>query len=167
MITGITEREKQLGTEIDRLVAESAEAAENFVSEMLCSVEDFNILTAAESAVYARLVCRCLLNKKFKNRLTDCIRENETIRRAVFGFLNTYKYSLTFILRRTVRLNDLDFTKELFELLSRNRFCNAAAKPWSDKWSLDFIVDETLAAPPDYLSLTPEHEALIRSYKTQ
>lgn len=166
-MTGISEREKALGAEIDRLVAESAEAAENFVRELLCSVEDFNVLTAAESAAYARLVCRCLLNKKFKNRLTDCIRENETIRRAVFGFLNTYKYSLTFILRRTVRLNDINFTKELLGLLSGNRFCHAAAKPWSDKWSLDFIVEETLAAPPDYLNLTPEHEAVIRSYKTQ
>ncbi len=167
MMTGISEREKALGAETDRLVAESAEAAENFVSELLCSVEDFNVLTAAESAAYARLVCRCLLNKKFKNRLTDCIRENETIRRAVFGFLNTYKYSLTFILRRTVRLNDIEFTKDLFELLRHNRFCHAAAKPWSDKWSMDFIVDETLAAPSDYLNLTPEHEAVIMSYKTQ
>ncbi len=59
------------------------------------------------------------------------------------------------------------FTKDLFELLRHNRFCHAAAKPWSDKWSMDFIVDETLAAPPDYLNLTPEHEAVIRSYKTQ
>ena len=167
MKTGISECEKTLGREIDTLVAENPEAAEKFVSEMLCSVEDFNTLTAAESAAYARLACRCLLNKKFKNRLTDCIRENDTIRRAVFGFLNTYKYSLTFILRRTVRLNDVDFTKELFELMRQNRFCHAAAKPWSDKWSMDFIVDETLAAPPDYLNLTPEHEAFIRAYKTQ
>ncbi len=92
------------------------------------------------------------------------MKEDETLRRAVFGELNTNKYSLIFMMKRLLRLNDIELTREILELLKNNPFRQEEAKPWSDRWSLGFLLDEVLNAPSDYLNLSPESLETIQFY---
>ena len=80
---------------------------------------------------------------------------------AIFGELNTYKYSLVFLFRRLIRLNETELTEELLSLLKNNPYRDDSAKDYSDRWSLRFIIDEALRAPDDYLDLSEENKNVI------
>jgi hypothetical protein len=95
------------------------------------------------------------------------IKDNDTIRRAVFGSLNTCKYSLIFILKRVFRQNDAELTREILAILADNPFRDDTAKSYADRWSLDFIVDEALKAPAEYLNLSDESLKIIQTYLTE
>lgn len=92
------------------------------------------------------------------------ILDNPDLRKIVFGELNTYKYSIVFILKRLVKTGNTDIIKEVLDLLSDNPYRDDSAKDYSDRWSLSFIIRETLSAPDDYLNLSEENRKLIEGY---
>ena len=92
------------------------------------------------------------------------ILDNPDLRKTVFGELNTYKYSIVFILKRLVKTGNTDIIKEVLDLLSDNPYRDDSAKDYSDRWSLSFIIRETLSAPDDYLNLSEENRKLIEGY---
>ena len=144
-------QEKSLAAQIDALAAENPEAALAFVAQLSESAVQGE-LTRAESAAAARLICRFLLHRKNKSRLVNCISESQAIRRAVFGCLNTYKHSLIYLLKRIIRENDLELTREIITLLENNPFSDGTAKPCSDKWSSRINIEGALKVPAEYLS---------------
>ena len=101
------------------------------------------------------------MHRKMKSRLTDMLKTDDELRAAIFGELNTYKYSLVFLFRRLIRLNETELTDELLSLLKNNPYRDDSAKDYSDRWSLRFIIDEALRAPDDYLDLTDENKRII------
>ena len=92
------------------------------------------------------------------------ILENPELRKIIFGELNTYKYSVVFILKRLVKTGNTAVIREVLELLSENPYRDDSAKDYSDRWSMSFIIRETLSAPEDYLNLSEENENLLKSY---
>lgn len=57
-----------------------------------------------------------------------------------------------------------DIIKEVLDLLSENPYRDDSAKDYSDRWSLSFIIRETLSAPDDYLNLSEENRKLLEKY---
>ena len=108
-----------------------------------------------------RICCRFLMHRKMKSRLADTLKTDDELRAAIFGELNTYKYSLVFLFRRLIRLNETELTEELLSLLKNNPYRDDSAKDYSDRWSLRFIIDEALRAPDDYLDLSEENKNVI------
>lgn len=162
----IIAREKELGLLMERLLEEDRDEAQGLAHRLAEEAEKEGELNRACSAAYARLLCRFLLSKRNKSRLTDIIREDELLRTAVFGRLNTYKYSLVFLLKRVLRLNDPDLTAQILGLIRDNPFEEKGAKAWSDRWSIDFVIAEALKAPEDYLAITPENKETAESFLT-
>lgn len=159
----LPENERAVGDYIDSLTSSSPEEALAFVKEFLKShCEDFTV--RGKSASTARCVTRFLLHKKSKDFLIPVILDNPDLRKIVFGELNTYKYSIVFILKRLVKTGNTDIIKEVLDLLSENPYRDDSAKDYSDRWSLSFIVRETLSAPDDYLNLSKENKKLIEEY---
>lgn len=76
--------------------------------------------------------------QKCKASMTDIIQANAVLRRAIFGRLNTYQYSLIFLMKRLFRLNDLALTEEILRLLASNPYRDDASKPYESRWSLVF-----------------------------
>ena len=74
--------------------------------------------------------------------MTDIIQANAVLRRAIFGRLNTYQYSLIFLMKRLFRLNDLALTEEILRLLASNPYRDDASKPYESRWSLVFLIDK-------------------------
>ena len=160
----IVVNERAVSEHIDILTAHDPAEAEKFCALLLNENEDKLSVDRAVSAAYARCICRFLLHKKNKNRLVEIIKNNNTIRKAVFGYLNTYKYSLVFMMKRVFRQNDTGLINEILELLETNPFRDEHAKSYSDRWSLEFLVREALKAPADYLNLSNECLKIIKSY---
>lgn len=159
----LPENERAVGDYIDSLTYSSPEEALVFVKEFLsCHKDDFTV--RGKSASAARCVTRFLLHKKSKDFLIPVILENPDLRKIVFGELNTYKYSIVFILKRLVKTGNTDVIKEVLDLLSENPYRDDSAKDYSDRWSLSFIIRETLSAPDDYLNLSEENKELIEKY---
>lgn len=166
-INDILNEEKATGLEIERLCMSDIEAAQAIVQEIACEALSLGDLGRAQSAAYARLICRFLLHKKCKSRLAQLLTENEMLTMAVFGKLNTYKYSIIFLLKRILRLNNTALTQKVLELIKENPFENSEAKPWSDRFSLGFIITQALEAPEDYLNLSEENRAVIEKFLHQ
>lgn len=166
-INDILNEEKETGLEIERLCMSDIDAAQAMVQEIACEALALNDLGRAQSAAYARLICRFLLHKKCKSRLAQLLTENETLTTAVFGKLNTYKYSIIFLLKRILRLNNTALTQKVLELIKENPFEDSKAKPWSDRFSLGFIITQALEAPEDYLNLSDENRAVIEKFLYQ
>lgn len=97
--------------------------------------------------------------------MTDVIKANPILRRAVFGQLNTYQYSLIFLMKRLFRLNDPALTEEILRLLASNPYRDDASKPYESRWSLAFLIDEVLKAPEDYLRLSQAGLELLAAAK--
>ncbi len=169
MITGedIILREKDYAATIDALTCENPEQAEDFCALLISGNGDGPGPDRAVSGAYARCLCRFLLHKKNKSRLIEIIRDNRIIREAVFGRLNTYKYSLVFMMKRVFRQNDVVLTGEILALLANNPFRDEQAKPYADRWSLGFLICETLKAPADYMNLSDESLKIIQAYLTE
>lgn len=163
----IIENERAIAAYIDGLTNNNTEDAEQFCTSLLIENEEKFSSNRAVSGAYARCICRFLLHKKNKSYLARVIEENETIRIAVFGKLNTYKYSLIFMMKRVFRQNKTELTKEILELLAANPFRDEQAKPYADRWSLEFLLTETMKAPEDYLNLSEESLKIIKKYKME
>lgn len=159
----LPENERQVGEYIEKLTFQSPGEALAFVLEFL-EAHRAEFSERGKSASVARCLMRYLLHKKSKEYLVPVLTENETLRKAVFGQLNTYKYSVVFMLKRLVKLNDSSLTREALSLLENNPFRDDTAKDYSDRWSFSFIIRETLSAPEDYLGLTEESRELINSF---
>lgn len=163
LTASLPENERAVGDYIDSLTGESPEEALAFVKEFLsCHRDDFDV--RGKSASAARCVTRFLLHKKSKDFLIPVILENPDLRKTVFGELNTYKYSIVFILKRLVKTGNTDVIREALGLLSENPYRDDTAKDYSDRWSMSFIIRETLSAPEDYLNLSGENRSLLESY---
>lgn len=153
--------EKKLSARIDRLTILDRPAAETLCTALVRAEEDWPAHSPASSAACARCVTRFLLHKKCKCTLVETIRQNAALRTAIFGRLNAYQYSLIFLLKRLVRLNDHAMTQELLELLAANPYRDDTAKSYESRWSLAFLMDEVLKAPADYLRLDASSLALL------
>ena len=159
--------EKEYAAHIDALTCENPELAETFCALLISGNGDILSLNRAVSGAYARCLCRFLLHKKNKSRLVEIIKDNRVIREAVFGRMNTYKYSLVFMMKRVFRQNDVFLTGEILELLANNPFRDEQAEPYADRWSLGFLINETLQAPAEYLNLSDESLKIIQLYLTE
>ena len=159
--------EREVSAAIDALTAENPAEAEKFCTLLLLENRVKTGESRAVSAAYARCICRFLLHRKNKSRLMAVIKNNDTIRCAVFGQMNTCKYSLIFIVKRVFRQNDPDLMQEVLALLAANEFRDDSAKPYADRWSLDFILSEAMKAPAEYLNLSDESLKIIQSYLTE
>jgi len=159
--------EREISAVIDALTAENPAEAEQFCALLLNENKEKLNTNRAVSGAYARCLCRFLLHKKNKSGLTETITNNETIRVAIFGQLNTYKYSLIFIMKRVFRQNDVVLTREILELIAGSPFRDETAKAYSDRWSLGFLIGEVMKAPVEYLNLSDESLKIIQSYLTE
>lgn len=155
--------EKELASRIEALALQDISAARDLAQDIAHEAMSRS-LSRAESSAAARLICRFLLHRKNKSRLTDCIRESEAIRRAVFGCLNTYKHSLVFLLKRIARENDLALMGEVLRLLGTNPWNDSGAPDYSDRLSVRFVAERTLAAPEDYLCLSEGSRELLKQF---
>lgn len=160
----IIEDEQALAAHIDALTNESVQEGERFCTLMLQKNDEKLSLNKAVSAAYARCVCRFLLHKKNKSRLGPIIADNRVIRKAVFGRLNTYKYSLVYMMKRVFRLNNVPLTLEILDLLAENPFRDDSAKSYAREWSLHFLIHESLKAPADYLDLSEDSLKIINQF---
>lgn len=167
VINDILSEEKLLGAQLESLCTNDYAQAQRLAESIAQQALLREGLSRAQSAAYARLICRFLLHKKSKSRLVRLLTENETLLTAVFGRLNTYKYSIVFLLKRIFRLNDAFLTQKVLELLEGNPFEEKGAKPWSDRWSLGFVITQALEAPEDYLDLSEENRAVINKFLNQ
>jgi hypothetical protein len=156
--------ERLIKENIRALNAQNPSEAERFCVELLVANDDRISESRAVSAAYARCICVFLLDKKNKSVLTEIIKNNTIIRKAFFGRMNTYKYSIIFVLKRVLKLNDIELTREVLKLISSNPFRDDSAKAYSDRWSLKFIADEVRKAPEDYLNLSEESRRILSQY---
>ncbi len=165
-MTSFSENEKALCAKIDELCMTDINSAHELINNLLAECSPEQKQSKVQSAAFSRICCRFLMHRKLKSQLTDILIENKVLRTALFGELNTYKYSLVFLLRRLIRLNNPILTEELLALLSNNPYRDDSAKDYEDRWSLRFIIDETLNAPEDYLALSDENKTVIQKYTT-
>lgn len=163
----VIKNEREIAARIEYLTNENPAEAERFCTSLLTENEEKLSMNRAVSAAYARCICRFLLHKKNKNRLVRIIEDNAEIRGAVFGRMNTYKYSLIFMMKRVFRQNNAKITEEILELLRGNPFRDEKAKPYADRWSLRFLLLETMKAPEDYMNLSDESLKIINKYFTE
>ncbi len=147
----LLENEAEIGKQIDALCLSDPAEAERFVMRLLSENEHRFSESRAVSGCLARLLCRFLLHRKRKDRLFDTIKNNSFLREAFFGRLNTYKYSLTFVLKRVMKHSDSELNTEIMKLIEKNPFRDDTAAVWSDRWSMDFILGEIARIPEDYL----------------
>ena len=152
--------EKQLCAEVESLCVTDPDSAHALIDGVIADCGEAKA-DRAQSAAVSRICCRFLMHRKMKSRLADTLKTDDELRTAIFGELNTYKYSLVFLFRRLIRLNETELTDELLSLLKNNPYRDDSAKDYSDRWSLRFIIDEALRAPDDYLDLTDENKRII------
>ena len=157
--------EKEICAQIEDICMTEPEKAYELVLSLIdeCTIEQRQ--NRAQSAALSRIICRFLMHRKNKSRMVPVLTHDDRISKILFGELNTYKYSLVFLLRRLIRLNDIELSRKLLELISNNPYRDDSSKDYSDRWSMSFILKETLDAPDDYLALSDESKALIESYK--
>jgi len=151
--------EKQLCAEVEELCVTDPDSAHALIDGVIADCDE--ACDRAQSAAASRICCRFLMHRKMKSRLVDTLKTDDGLRKAIFGELNTYKYSLVFLFRRLIRLNETELTDELLSLLKNNPYRDDSAKDYSDRWSLRFIIDEALRAPDDYLDLSEENKNVI------
>lgn len=149
----LLQSEKTIGAEIDALTAESPKEAEAFVTAFLKDNLPLFSAGRAPSGALSRLLCRFLLHRKSKDFLVPTIIENDFLRRAFFGELNTCKYSLVYVFRRVLRARNTEINKEICRLLKDNPFRDDTARDYSERWSLEFIKRKALAGQNDAESL--------------
>lgn len=159
--------ERALAEQIDEMTFSDRLSAEALCTRLVQAEEVWPERSAAASAACARCVTRFLLHKKCKCTLVETLRQNTVLRTAVFGRLNTYQYSLIFLMKRLFRLNDLALTREILGLLAANPYRDDTAKAYESRWSLTFLIDETLKAPADYLRLDEASLALLTTPQKQ
>ncbi len=156
--------EKALCAEVEELCMTDTDSAYELIVSLLDGL-DAGELSRVQSASLSRVFCRFLMHRKMKSRLVNILCTDARLRTVLFGELNTYKYSLVFLFRRLIRLNDMALTSELLSLLAANPYRDDTAKDYSDRWSLRFIIDEAMRAPDDYLDLSGENQAVIASVR--
>ena len=155
------EWEKALSARVEALTLTDKRMAEELCTQLVTAEACWPDRSAAASAACARCVTRFLLHKKCKATLAETLTRNSTLRTAVFGRLNTYQYSLIFLIKRLLRLHDPALTAELLALVQENPYRDDTAKSYESRWSLACLIGEVLKAPEDYLQLDTESRALL------
>lgn len=158
--------EKALCAKVEDLCMTDTDSAYELTVSLLDEL-DTGELSRAQSASLSRVFCRFLMHRKMKSKLVNILCTDTRLRTALFGELNTYKYSLVFLFRRLIRLNDTALTSEILSLLAANPYRDDTAKDYSDRWSLRFIIDEAMRAPDDYLDLSEENQAVIAKVRQE
>lgn len=92
--------EKQLCAEIEELCVTAPDSAHALIDGVIADCGEAKA-DRAQSAAVSRICCRFLLHRKMKSRLADTLKTDDELRAAIFGELNTYKYSLVFLFRRS------------------------------------------------------------------
>ncbi len=165
-MNSFSENEKALCAKADELCATDLDGAHRFIGNLIAECTPEQKSSKVQSAALSRICCRFLMHRKTKNRLVTILTQDVALRTAIFGEINTYKYSLVFLLRRLLRLNDPVLTDELLTLLKNNPYRDDSAKDYSDRWSFQFVINEALCAPDDYLNLSDENKKVIQKYTT-
>ena len=108
--------EKGLCAEVESLCMTDPDSAHALIDSVISDCGEVKS-DRAQSASVSRVCCRFLMHRKMKSRLVDTLKTDDGLRKAIFGELNTYKYSLVFLFRRLIRLNETELTQELLTLL--------------------------------------------------
>lgn len=157
----LIENEKALGAQIDELTAQDHNAALGYVLKLLEENEEIFSHSRAASACLARLVSRFLMHRKNKDNMVKIVSENDYLRRAYFGRLNTYKYSMVFVAKRVMRKGDIGLAKEIIDLIKNNPYRDDTAEDYSERFSWSFVARKILASQEEYLKLSDEIIALL------
>lgn len=163
MTESILREERAIQEAIERITAQNGSQAAQYVQDLLDKRPE-NV-SAAESASYARCVCRFLLHRKMKAHFVALLAKNVVIRNAIFGQLNTYPYSLVFLLQRILRTNNLPLIQEVLTLLEQNPFRESAPNGGASHWNMHFLIAEATRDAAEYLSLQPEVEKLLKQFR--
>lgn len=157
----------------DTYKAENAGAAER-KAEALRQKEKECLLLAREAAekdpdresarAAARRICAFLLDPKMKSRFAALLKEKPEYRRALFGRLDPHPLALIRLLTAVLKLGDPALTREVMEAMKSNPFRTTCPRPYAGEWSPEYILRETLKAPPDYLALTGENSETVSAY---
>ena len=83
--------EKQLCAEIEELCVTAPDSAHALIDGVIADCGEAKA-DRAQSAAASRICCRFLMHRKMKSRLTDTLKTDDELRKAIFGELNTYKY---------------------------------------------------------------------------
>ncbi len=163
----ILENRREIMAHIESLIREDLDRAGEYCLALTAVYESLPEKSKAVAGAFAACLSSYLLHKKNKTRLIELIREQGELSLAFFGRLDTYKYSLVFVLKRIFRENDKKLVQEVLDLLFNNPFRNEGSKPYSDSWSLAFVIDEALKAPEDYLNLKEDTLEAIEVFKAK
>ncbi len=164
-MTDLLERKAYYLQEIDRLCETDLEQASRFVSEILSQACETEQKNPAVSAALAGCICRFLLHKKMKTRIIATLLTQPLLTRVLFGELNSYKYSLVFLLKRIVRHGDAAFLEWVLQLLQGNPYRDDSAADYAAQWSFGFLLREMQKAPPEYLQCSPECRAVLEKFE--
>ena len=115
--------EKGLCAEVESLCMTDPDSAHALIDSVISDCGEVKS-DRAQSASVSRVCCRFLMHRKMKSRLVDTLKTDDGLRKAIFGELNTYKYSLVFLFRRLIRLNETEITDA--EIVSAAETVNAA-----------------------------------------
>lgn len=102
--------EKGLCAEVESLCMTDPDSAHALIDSVISDCGEVKS-DRAQSASVSRICCRFLMHRKMKSRLVDTLKTDDSLRKAIFGELNTYKYSLVFLFRRLIRLNETELTQ--------------------------------------------------------
>lgn len=87
--------EKGLCAEVESLCMTDPDSAHALIDSVISDCGEVKS-DRAQSASVSRVCCRFLMHRKMKSRLVDTLKTDDGLRKAIFGELNTYKYSLVF-----------------------------------------------------------------------
>lgn len=123
-----------------------------------------NDLDRESARAAARRICSFLLDPKMKSRFAALLASKPDFRRALFGRLDPHPLALIRLLTAILKRNDPALTREVLELMKNNRFRTPDPKPYAGEWSPGYVLQETLQAPPDYLTLSEENKQTVFAY---
>lgn len=140
---------------IEKMLSLAAEDGNEALELTLALLENHPAekISRGESASAARCITAFLLHRRRKSELVPILREENALCEAVFGRLNTYKYSMIFMLRRVMHSGDEALSLKILELIKNNPYRDDAAKDYSEKWSYEFILRELQSDSGDYIKL--------------
>ena len=88
--------EKGLCAEVESLCMTDPDSAHALIDSVISDCGEAKS-DRAQSASVSRVCGRFLMHRKMKSRLVDTLKTDDGLRKAIFGELNTYKYSLVFL----------------------------------------------------------------------
>lgn len=152
---------------IEKMLALAAEEGDEALELSLALLKNHpsKAITRGESASVARCITAFLLHRQRKSQLVSLLREQTELCEAIFGELNTYKYSMIFMLRRVMHSGDEDSALRILRLIKENPYRDDLAKDYSEKWSYEFILRELSEDSGEYLRLSDAFKSVLEEEK--